>query len=320
MESQQPQIITLLGKLTKNNSPISRLARDYLNYMDSARRSSPNTITSYGRDLLEFIRFCHRKKIDRIERVGPKTIFAYLAYLKNEGKVGSTIYRNFEVVKMMVKFAVVIGKNGKHFSQLLCLQAPKFDRALPKVLTVDEVKKLLQAKRTFCKRFYHRDKAVLELLYCSGIRCSEATGLKVCDVNFGSHAVLIHGKGSKERLIPMLDNAEKAILAYIDKPRHRQVTPLDKSDGHLFLSRAGKPLWRRDVWRIVKKNASLVGLEGVSPHTLRHSFATHLLMGGADLRTVQESLGHSSIVTTQIYTHVDMTHMRKAFNECHPWA
>ena len=318
MESQQPQIITLLGALEKNKGPMSRLAREYLSYLDSARRASPHTITSYARDLLDFIRFCHWRKIERIEQVGPKTIFAYLAYLKKKGKAGCTVYRNFEVVKMMVKFAVVIGKNGKHFSRLLCLQAPKFDKILPKVLTVDEVKRLLQAELTFCKRFYHRDKALLELLYCSGIRCSETTGLKVSDINFGDHSVLIRGKGSKERIIPLLNNAEKAILAYAGKPRQCQVMPLDKSSGHLFLSRTGKPLYRRDVWRIVEKNASLVGLKNVSPHTLRHSFATHLLMGGADLRTVQESLGHSSIATTQIYTHVDLTYMRKVFKECHP--
>jgi len=321
MESQQLRVNFLFESLAENDNSMSRLVRDYLNYLCGSRGSSVNTILSYGRDLLGFIRFCHKKRVDRIGQVKPKIVFMYLSVLRNQGKAGSSVYRAFEAIKMMVKFAVIFGKKSVYFSQLICLQAPKFDKKLPKVLSVCDVKKLLASKRTSSRRVFYRDRAILMLLYCSGVRCSEVSLIKVCDINYESHQILIHGKGSKERLLPLLLAAEDALLLYVDKLRHYQVTPLsDKSEGYFFLSKSGKQLYRHDIWRVVERNARLAGLNNVSPHTLRHSFATHLLKGGADLRVIQEALGHKSILTTQLYTHVDLVFLRKSIEKCHPLA
>lgn len=307
----------LLQKISALDNPMADTVGAYLKYLESVRCAAVNTIFAYGRNLLGFVRFCHHHHIDRIEQVKPKTIFAYLDQLKHQGKSGASIHLFFSPIKTLVKFAIINGNKSKYFSQILCIQSPKLDKRLPRILSIDQVKKLLEAPQIE-SRFYYRDIAILELLYAAGIRATELAELKLCDLDLIDGFIIVTGKGNKQRMIPLTETAILAIQEYIDSERRSKVFKNDKSNGLLFLSRSGRPLCRHEIWHIVTKYARRIGLTGVSAHTLRHCFATHLLIGGANLRTIQKALGHSSISTTEIYTHVDITQLKKAIEKFHP--
>ena len=320
MESESKQVILLFEKLVAIKIPLAKTVRDYLGFMESTRNASFNTVVSYGRALLYFVRYCQCHQIGRVEQVNPKTIFAYFSELKKQGKSGSTIHQRFEAIKMMVKYATLEGIQNKNFARISCIRPPKQKSRLPNVLTVEQVAKLLDipsAKYEYKLRL--RDIAVMELLYGAGLREAELSDLKVDNIDLVSGIVKVCGKGAKERLVPITKVASRAIETYINNERLWQLKA-GKSCGRLFLTRSGRPLYRHDVWRIVSKYSKLSGVKNVSPHILRHCYATHLLMAGVDIRLIQVALGHSSIRTTQVYTHVDVTQLKKAIEEHHPRA
>lgn len=322
MESESLQLVFLFERLTALEIPLTKTIRSYLDYLDSTRNAAFNTILNYGKNLLSFARFCESHQVKRVEQIKPKTIFTYFKGLKKQGKASSTICQNLSAIKMLVKYAALEGTQSKHFVQIFCIPAPKQGTKLPKALTVEQVAKLLDidirpAKQRYSLRL--RDIAILELLYATGMRESELAGLNFNDIDLTGNLVLVCGKGSKERQIPITKIASQAIQMYIDCERPYRFKS-GKNYGCLFLTRSGRPMYRHDVWRIVAKFAKLSGLKHVSPHVLRHSYATHLLMNGVDIRLIQVALGHSSISTTQIYTHVDVTQLKKAIEKHHPRA
>ncbi|MBA7641500.1 Tyrosine recombinase XerD [subsurface metagenome] len=309
----------MFKSLAKSRTPLSKLVADYLNYLRSTGCVADNTILGYGGSLIEFNRFCERQRITRPRQVKPQIIFAYFDILRKQGKARSTIRRVFESIKALVKFAVVNGIESRYFPQILCIRCPKVNVKLPRVLTIEQVETLLESPVPESPTYY-RDRAILELLYATGIRVSELAGLKVSDVDLDGGFIIVNGKGSKERITPMITSAAVWIQEYIDSERRAQVFVNDKSENCLFLSRTGRPLYRKEVWRIVSTHAKRIGLSNVSPHTLRHCVATHLHMAGVDLRSIQELLGHASISTTQIYTHLDYSQIKKTIEKYHPRA
>jgi len=317
MKSQHLQIVFVYESLIEIGTPMSDMARDYLSYLESTRCNSPNTILGYGRDLIDFTTFCKRHDIVRNEQLTPQIVFKYFERLKKKGMATSSIYRVNIAIKNMVKFAIVCGVRCETFSQVLNIPSPKVRKRLPKVITVEQVGRLLRTP-TLGSRFYYRDTAMLELLYATGIREDELAMLTFDDINLSEDKtegfLSVIGKGDKQRLVPLTETAIRAIQRYIDKDRK-----FIKTGGkYLFLGRQGRPMYRHDIWRRVKKWAIRAQLDHVTPHTFRHCFATHLLANGADLRTIQVLLGHSSISTTQIYLHVDMSQLKKAIKKYHP--
>ena len=320
MESESLRIVFLFEDLTDLKIPLTKTIKNYLNYLESTRNASINTVISYGRNLLHFVQFCQCHRITKLEQIKPRIIFAYFNKLKREGKASSTIYGNFEAIKMLIKYAALEGIQNKNFMRIFCIQPPKIVRRLPKILTIEQVEKLLAtspAKYRYDLRC--RDVAILELLYGTGIREAELANMRQGDIDLVSGLIRVEGKGSRERLVPLTRLAIQAIKTYIATTRSRQAKS-GKNYGYLFLTRSGRPMYRHDVWRVVKKYARLSGLIKVSPHILRHCYATHLYLKGADLRLIQKALGHSSISTTQIYTHVNIEQLKKAIKKYHPRA
>jgi integrase/recombinase XerD len=244
---------------------------------------------------------------------------AYRNYLRSQttlGKATKTVSRRLAAIRVFLRFLTSTGRDSGAILQQL--ERPKPERSLPKILSRSQVNQLIAAPSPKSALFA-RDVAILELLYASGLRASELCDLKVRDVNFQVGCVRVLGKGMKERIVPLGRAAAEAIRRYLAECRPK----LDKSGTSelLFLSRTGKPLERVGLWMLVEKYGRSSGLlKSVSPHTLRHCFATHLIGGGADLRVVQELLGHSDIATTQIYTHVDQDRLRAIHNKFHPRA
>ena len=316
MESEQLPIVFLLERFAETKTPLSNKAKDYLNFIDLTRCLAQNTILAYGRNLCGFVHFCCSHHIRTIKEIKTDTVLAYLAKLKKEGKSSKTLYAAFVAIKMLIKFAIMTGVESKHFSRILCMPTIKVDQKLPRILTIKQVAKLLKSPKKG-SRFYYRNRAILELLYDTGIRESEIIDLTLSQIDLDEGFIVVSGKGSKERMIPLTANAVRVIYAYIHSERMLYLRGR-KDIGYLFLSKSNRALWRHDLWRIVSKCAKDAGLANVSPHILRHCFATHMLIGGADLRSIQKALGHSSIATTQIYTHVDISQLRSVIEKCHP--
>ncbi|AQQ71255.1 Tyrosine recombinase XerD [Limihaloglobus sulfuriphilus] len=291
---------------------------EYLDYLSLEAGLSVNTILAYGRDLCDFAGFCGGSGIESIASVNSSIIISYQHELALSGKIESSVRRSLVAVKMFLQFALANGISSQSVTELL--ESPKLWQKLPQVYNTDAVKRLLDAPEPQSDRFYLRDKAILETLYATGMRASETVSLRVNDVNLKIGYLRCIGKGNKERLVPVGVPAIKAITEYIKKQR-AQLLNDEKPCEELFLTHSGRPLERTFLWRMVKKYASRAGLgPRLTTHSLRHSFATHLLSGGADLRSVQELLGHADISTTQIYTHVDSDRLKKIHKEFHPRA
>jgi integrase/recombinase XerD len=240
----------------------------------------------------------------------------YVYHLKDLGLSPASIRRNVSAVRSYFRFMIAEGELVRDPSEKL--EAPKRWRSLPEVLTVDEAEKLIQAP-SLDEPLAFRDRAMLELAYGAGLRVSEWITLGVKDVLMQDHLVRVFGKGSKERLVPIGRKAIGAVAIYLRELRPK----LERGQGKgiMFLNARGEPLSRMGAWKILRKYVDAAGItKPVSPHTLRHSFATHLLEGGADLRAVQEMLGHADISTTQIYTHVDREFLRSVHRQYHPRA
>lgn len=282
---------------------------DYRNYLRLERRMSPNTVTSYCHDVDAFLESCGREP----SQIDTEDIEAYLGKVTADGLSKRSLARLLSSLRSFFDWCVEEGEVKDNPCDRV--DSPKLGKYLPAVLSVEEVTAILESvdlKAPFGKR----NRAILEVLYSCGLRVSEAAGLRISHVHLDDGFVDVIGKGDKQRLVPMGEVAANAIRAYLeDRPE-----PASRAwDDYLFLNRFGKPLSRVSLFNLVKEQAMAAGIQKeISPHTFRHSFATHLIENGADLRTVQEMLGHESILTTEIYTHIDTRTWHRAVLEHHP--
>ncbi|MHC4693929.1 MAG: site-specific tyrosine recombinase XerD [Planctomycetota bacterium] len=294
--------------------PLGRSVRDFLDYLIVEAGLSNNTILAYGRDLRSFLLYCKSQHVSRLEQIKPVLIHKYLQLLSRAEKGESSIKRGLVAIRMFLRFSKLIGLIDDDFTAIL--EGPKLWQKLPTICSKQKVIDLLNAPLPD-EPFYLRDKAILELLYATGVRASELAGLKTSDLNLDIGYLRCLGKGNRERVIPIGKAAIAATFEYLRELRPKLAK--SESGDFLLLSRTGRPLSRIEVWRLVKKYSIRAGLpKNLTVHTLRHCFATHLLTGGADLRSVQEMLGHVDIATTQIYTHVDQERLRRVHKEFHP--
>lgn len=291
-------------------SKLSELIIEFLRYLLIDKGYSNNTIESYKRDLEKFLEFNKNKDINNISNDDLKK------YIKNLNKIGlneKSIARNISSLKSFYKFLVIEKYINNNPSDALFL--PKVKKSLPNILTEEEVLKLLDIKLT--DNFSYRNKAMLELMYATGLRVSELINLKLQDIDLNQDIIRTFGKGSKERIIPIGDYSKEYLEKYILEYRGSMLKK--ENSEYLFLNNHGKKMTRQGFFKIIKKIAKEKGInKELSPHTLRHSFASHLLKYGADLRTIQELLGHSDISTTQIYTHITNEELKKNYNDYHP--
>ncbi|HEM55241.1 MAG: site-specific tyrosine recombinase XerD [Thermodesulfobacterium geofontis] len=293
---------------------MKELIEEFLSYLSAVKNYSPNTLLAYQSDLRDFFDFCGALPFDE-ERLFEK-LKEYLEKLKREGYNLFSIARKISSLRSFFKF--LLQEKGFNASFLLFLESPKLPLRLPQVLSLEEIERLLNSPNLNDPLGY-RDRTMLEVLYATGLRVSELVGLKLENLNLELGLVRVLGKGSKERLIPLGDYAIKFLKVYLENVRQKFVN--EKSKNFVFLNRRGTPLTRQRFWQIIKEYARKCGLEDkVTPHVIRHSFATHLLQGGADLRALQMMLGHASLSTTQIYTHLDYKKLKEIYEKHHPRA
>ncbi|MDD2377831.1 MAG: site-specific tyrosine recombinase XerD [Bacilli bacterium] len=289
---------------------MKKIIDEFMNYLLIEKKYSNNTIQSYKNDLNRYHIFIKNKQLNDITRDDIKD---YLKYLSNLNLSDRTIARNISSIKSFYKFLLI--EKYVTSDPLEFIDAPKIRKSLPNVLSIDEVLQLLDVELT--DNFSYRNKAMLELMYATGLRVSELVNLKVHNVDLNMAIVRTFGKGSKERIVPIGDYALDSLKVYINEYRDSMLKR--KYTDYLFLNNHGDKLTRQGFFKIIKKQAQIKNIKTpFSPHTLRHSFATHLLTYGADLRTIQELLGHSSISTTQIYTHVSNEKLKQDYMDFHP--
>lgn len=289
---------------------LSDLIVEFLRYLLIDKGYSENTIESYKRDLDKFLEYNKNTSIDNISNEDLKK---YIKYLNDNGLNEKSIARNISSLKSFYKFLVISKYVSSNTSDSLYL--PKIKKSLPSTLTEEEVMSLLDIHLT--DNFSYRNKAMLELLYATGLRVSELINLKLQDIDFSQDIIRTFGKGSKERIIPIGDYAKEYLEKYIYEYRSSMLKR--ENNEYIFLNNHGKQMTRQGFFKIIKKIAKEKGInKELSPHTLRHSFASHLLKYGADLRTIQELLGHSDISTTQIYTHITNEELKQNYNNFHP--
>ncbi len=295
--------------------PDGRLYLDeFINYISLERGLSSNTSASYRSDLEKFIAFLARKGKGGFGEVRRAEVTDFLMEEKERGLSPRSLARRLVAVRMFFRFLSLEGYVRKDVTEVV--ESPRLWKILPRVLSIPEVEALIRQPDT-TTLLGRRDRAALELLYASGLRASELVGLKVDDVNLQSGFVRAWGKGGRERIVPLGRSAARALADYLEKSRPLLVRGSSSPD--LFLSRRGKRFSRQWLWRLIGKYLAQAGIKlKTGPHILRHSFATHLLGRGADLRVVQEMLGHSQISTTQIYTHVDRERLKEVHRKFHP--
>jgi len=305
------------------NSPLAETIKDFLNYESDMCGFSENTVLAYGRNLIRFLQYCQQhREITKTEDISPSLIHSYMHTINSGKRADSTNCLAFITVKMFLKYALLVKKANKDIMQITQMANPKIAKKLPFVTSPEQITKLMNAPVPDEDNLYYRDVALLELLYATGIRAEELANIKVADFDFSDKYVRCFGKGAKERLIPLTETVMKAIKNWLrDKEqRHKngRLAFYSYAKDYLFISRRGHPIHRRDVLRTVQKYACRIGEPRIGAHTLRHCFATHLLGRGADLRSIQTALGHASITTTAIYTHIDMTQLNKVWSKFHP--
>jgi len=286
----------------------------FLHYLSVERGLAANTLEAYSRDLNRFLGFLEGDGVSSPREADQSQVAKYLMTLRDLGLQPSSIARNFSCLKVFYRFLMQEGLC--QVNPMEWLNSPKLGRKLPVVLTQEEVGRLLAGPDESLP-YGVRDRALLEFLYATGVRVSELVGLKLSHLFLEVDLVRVWGKGSKERLVPIGRKAEEALWEYLQDAR--PLLARGSSGDYLFLNRRGGHLSRMGVWKILRGYVRKVGIgKRVSPHTLRHSFATHLLEGGADLRAVQEMLGHADISTTQIYTHLDTHYLLEVHRTFHP--
>ena len=295
-------------------SSLDTLVDQFVNYLLVEKGLAQKTIEAYSRDLTEYLRFLKKEHITTIQAADTAAILKHLIALRNAGLGPRSRARHLVTLRGFYRFLVQEKILSADPARLVDL--PKGGLKLPDVLSVEDVQRLLTIPDTADIRG-SRDAAMLELLYAAGLRVSELVNLKIQDVNLEAGFVRVFGKGSKERVVPVGRHAGRRITAYLDQARpallKNRVSPV------LFVARAGKPMTRQGFWKRLRQYAIKAGIaKKVTPHSLRHSFASHLLEGGADLRAVQVMLGHVDISTTQIYTHVAGERLKKIHAKYHP--
>ncbi|HEX9252945.1 MAG TPA: site-specific tyrosine recombinase XerD [Ignavibacteriaceae bacterium] len=289
--------------------------KEYLAHIKLEKNLSQNTVTSYKNDINAFLSYLENSGIDDASDISSNDVGGFFKTLRELGLSGSSSARYFSSLK---GFFLYLLKNKYIIKNPIeKITAPKISKKLPGVLDINEVEKILAAPDV-SEKLGMRDKAILELFYACGTRVSELINLKVNDLYFDEEIIRVFGKGSKERLIPIGASAVTWVSEYLKKSRPLLMKK-SKSENNLFLNSRGSKLSRMGVWKIIDRYVKEAGIEKeVHPHTFRHSFATHLLEGGADLRAVQEMLGHADISTTQIYTHIDRDYIKQIHKQYHP--
>ena len=288
----------------------------YINYLEAERGVSPYTVRNYTTDLLDFFDFVRAKGISSLKEVDRHTLRGYLSHLVEQGFVKASIARKLSAIRSFYRY--LLREETISASPIATTSSPKLDKRLPSFLTVEETVRLLEAPDLSTPQG-QRDHALLELLYASGLRVSELVNLDLGQVNLDTNEIRVWGKGSKERVVLIGEPAAQALRVYLSQGRP-ELSGKKKSSA-LFLNRYGGRLPARRIQKILEKYASLTNIDKrVHPHLLRHTFATHLLDGGADLRVVQELLGHAQLSSTQIYTHVSKSQARKVYLSAHPMA
>ena len=290
--------------------------RDYLGYLSVERGCSPNTVSAYGRDLASYVAFLGKQGVSRPDEVTRDHIEGHVEALRKSGLAASSVARAVSAIKGFHRFLVAEQICSNHPTADLPL--PKKPERLPDVISLEQAKALLDQPFEQTARG-QRDRAMLEVLYGCGLRVSELCGLDLLQVRLDDGLVRVVGKGSKERLVPIGGTAAVCLADYLERWRP------ELASGHaatsaVFLNARGGRITRQAVHGIVERYGRVAGIEGLHPHTLRHSYATHMLQGGADLRIVQEILGHADVSTTQLYTHVDRTFIRETYLAAHPRA
>ncbi|MEQ8846530.1 site-specific tyrosine recombinase XerD [Botrimarina sp.] len=293
----------------------ARYREGFLRYLASERQMSTNTVAAYGRDLRRLFVWLDGRRLANLRAAD---LADYPAWLADGGLAPTSVARHVASLKVFFRWLLLEGEINENQAALVASQ--KLWRRVPKVLSPAEVDRLLAAP-VAGEPLWRRDRATLELLYATGARVSEVCTMQLADVRLAERQCLCHGKGDKQRVAPLGEKARLAIEAYLEWERPKLAARRDPASGALLLSSRGRGLSRERVWELIKKSAAAAGVtKKVSPHSLRHSFATHLLAGGADIRHVQELLGHASIATTQLYTHVDASKLKRVHNDFHPRA
>ena len=295
---------------------VTALLNEFKRYLEIERHASQYTLRNYLHDLRHFMSYAVKEHVATLEDVDIQLLRRYIAALLEEGYEKSSIARKLSALRSFYAYLTQVNIITKN--PLLTVSSPKLTKRLPAFLSSDEVNRLLTAPDSSTP-LGMRDKAILELLYASGLRVSEIAGLDIINVNLAEREVRVLGKGSKERITLMGKPAANAIDCYLREGRPKLIGT--RFTGALFLNRYGRRLSRRSIEQMLSRYAAAAGFtKRVFPHMIRHSFATHLLDGGADLRVVQELLGHANLATTQIYTHVTQTQARKVYMASHPRA
>ncbi|MGD9653419.1 MAG: site-specific tyrosine recombinase XerD [Candidatus Dadabacteria bacterium] len=290
------------------------LLDSFLSYLVVEKGLSENTLESYGRDLKKFLLFIKSRGTTSAREIKYGDILDFMARSREEGLNATTIVRSMVSVKQFFKY--LLSEKVLSEDPTAHIKTPKMKKAIPGVISLDDVESILGAPDESTHEGL-RDAAMLEILYATGIRVSELIGLKLNDVNFELGFVVVYGKGSKERVVPIGDKAREKLLSYLRDSRPALLKGREAKA--LFVTRRGGGMTRQGFWKIIKAQALKAGVtKKISPHTLRHSFATHLLERGADLRTIQVMLGHSDISTTQIYTHVESERLKEIHKKYHP--
>jgi integrase/recombinase XerD len=284
---------------------------EFIVSLRAERGLSPNTASAYARDLAQY----QASILANDGEVTQDTVIAHVASLRGRGLAPTSIARKLASIRAYHRFLVT--EDLARVDPTAAVDSPTLPRPLPKALTLDEVTRLVEAP-DLTTRIGRRDRAILELLYATGCRVSEMIGLDVYDIDFETDTAMVTGKGNKQRLVPVGSYASRAVRAWLDDRLAVRVP--GKDPGNLFLTVRGNAMSRQAIWRIVRSRGVAVGIdaERLSPHVLRHSAATHMVEGGADLRTVQEILGHASVSTTQVYTKVSPEHLREIVISSHP--
>ncbi len=295
---------------------MEELLQEFLHYIAVERGLARNTLLAYERDLRQFFNYLKENGIVSVDQLQPPTLVKYLRSLQAEGLRATSISRKLAAIRSCCQYAVRERVLKKDPSGMI--ESMKTPLRLPKVLDEKEIAALLEQPVELTPSGL-RDRAMLELMYATGVRVSELVSLKVNDVNLDMGYIRCFGKGSKERIVPMGEIAQSAVRDYLNRGRPKLLSrSLEET---LFLNRRGRKMTRQAFWLIIQAKARQAGIaKTVTPHMLRHSFATHLLEHGADLRSVQEMLGHVDITTTQIYTHVTRTRLKEVYNRTHPRA
>lgn len=296
---------------------MDKLVNQFLHHIKVERGYSVNTHNAYRQDLSQFLDYNHQQGLENWETLTPGILSGYLVWLQQKQYRSSTVSRKVATVRSFLNF---LFSEGVISHELLdWLHQPKIGKRLPKTLSQTQVNRLIQSTTLDETALALRDQAIMELLYATGMRATELVTLTIDDLDLGTCAIRCLGKGSKERTIPIYHEASEILIRYLNEGRPFLLrVPTERT---VFVNNLGNPLTRQGIWFLVQHYADIAGLpQWVTPHTLRHSFATHLLEGGAELREVQQLLGHSNITTTQIYTDVSSRRKRSVYDSAHPRA